>query len=43
MESVWNMDIPINIGNRLLIHSTDGHRVFLDPDELHMTLHMLEK
>lgn len=33
---------PINIGDKLLIHDADGHRVFLDPDELHMTVHMIE-
>lgn len=33
---------PINLGSRLLIHDSDGHRVFLDPEELHMTVHMTE-
>lgn len=32
----------LNINNRIFIHNSDGQRVFLDPDEIHMTLHMIE-
>lgn len=39
---MYNMDSVVNIGDKLLIHSIDGHRVFLDTEELHMTLHMIE-
>lgn len=33
---------PINIGDKLLVHTTDGKRVFLDKNDLSMTLHMIE-
>jgi len=35
-------DIPIMFGGRTLIHTLDGKRVFLDPDDLFMSLHMIE-
>lgn len=32
----------VNLGEKLLIHNTDGQRVFLDQNDINMTIHMLE-
>lgn len=33
---------PVNFNGDLFIHDTDGHRIFLDTNDIHMTAHMLE-
>lgn len=33
---------PVNFNGSLLIHDLDGHRIFLDTNDIHMTVHMLE-
>lgn len=32
----------VNFNEKLLIHDIDGHRIFLDTNDLHMSIHMLE-
>lgn len=36
------MNEPVYFNNKLFIHDIDGHRIFLDPNDIHMTIHMLE-
>lgn len=33
---------PVNFNGSLLIHDSDGHRIFLDTNDIHMSVHMLE-
>ncbi|MBU6957216.1 FkbM family methyltransferase [Pseudomonas sp. CVAP len=38
----WRMPLSFPVGGKTFIHTNDGHRLYVDPNEPFMTLHLLE-